>query len=75
LSISLLLSISYCCRYPYCSAVVRLVKPQSKEKDTSSAQVTPSKQATPSHSTPGAEAQRQSGTPPHLDLSRLVKWR
>jgi hypothetical protein len=36
------------------SAVVRLVKPQSKKKDTSNAQVTPSKQATPSHSTPGA---------------------
>jgi hypothetical protein len=36
------------------SAVVRLVKPPSKENDTSSAQVTPSKQATPSHSTPGA---------------------
>jgi hypothetical protein len=36
------------------SAVVRLAKPQSKEKDTSSAQVTPSKQAIPSHSTPDA---------------------
>jgi len=37
------------------SALVRLVKPESKKKDTSSAQVTPSKQAAPSHNAPDAE--------------------